>query len=125
MQTMNAVVVRKFGGPEVLSCETTLQPEFGPAEVLVQIDAAGVGPWDAWVRSGRSAVPQPLPLIPGSDISGVVTAVGSEVNGFALGESVYGATNSRFTNGYAEVAACSAGMLAHKPVSLSHIEAAS
>jgi D-arabinose 1-dehydrogenase-like Zn-dependent alcohol dehydrogenase len=45
MQSMKSILVREFGGPEVLSCERTRQPECGPAEVFVQIHAAGVGPW--------------------------------------------------------------------------------
>lgn len=125
MQTMTAIIVRAFGGPEVLRVETVRVPECGPHEILVRVHAAGVGPWDAWVRGGRSAVPQPLPLIPGSDVSGVVEEVGAAVDGFAPGDAVYGATNARFTNGYAEVAPCDASMMAHKPVGLSHIEAAS
>lgn len=125
MQTMTAIIVRAFGGPEALCVETTCVPECGPHELLVRVHAAGVGPWDAWVRGGRSAVPQPLPLIPGSDVSGVVEEVGAAVAGFAPGDAVYGATNARFTNAYAEVAPCDASMMAHKPVTLTHVEAAS
>ena len=125
MKSMEAVIVRAFGGPDALNVETFPPPNCGPDELLVRVHAAGVGPWDAWVRQGRSAVPQPLPLIPGSDISGVVEEVGAAVNGFEPGEAVYGATNARFTNGYAQIAPCNADMMARKPESLSHIEAAS
>ena len=125
MQNMMAVMVREFGGPEVLKLEIIPVPICGPDEVLVRVHAAGVGPWDAWVRGGQSAVPQPLPLTPGSDVSGVVEAVGADVREFAPADAVYGATNTRFTNGYAEVAPCSAAMIAQKPRSLSHVQAAS
>jgi NADPH:quinone reductase-like Zn-dependent oxidoreductase len=91
----------------------------------VKIFAAGVGPWDAWIRSGHSVLPQPLPLTLGSDIAGVVVAIGKGARGFAVGEPVYGVTNKRFTNGYAQYAACSAEMLARKPAALSFSDAAS
>jgi NADPH:quinone reductase-like Zn-dependent oxidoreductase len=70
-------------------------------------------------------LPQPLPLTLGSDVAGIVMAVGSGTTGFAVGEPVYGVTNKRFTGGYAQYAACRAAMLARKPASLSYIEAAS
>lgn len=125
MEHMQAIVVRAFGGPDVLTLETVPAPRCGPNEVLVRVHAAGVGPWDAWVRGGSSAVPQPLPLVPGSDVSGIVEQVGEEVDGFVPGDAVYGATNARFTNGYAQLAPCDAPMMARKPASLTHVEAAS
>jgi NADPH:quinone reductase-like Zn-dependent oxidoreductase len=125
MPLMHAVRVHAFGGPDALHYEAIEVPECGLGEILVQVKAAGVGPWDAWVRAGESAVPQPLPLIPGSDVAGIVLAVGADVSGMARGDEVFGATNSRFTNGYAECALCEAGMLAPKPRSLSFVEAAS
>jgi NADPH:quinone reductase-like Zn-dependent oxidoreductase len=125
MPLMHAVRVHAFGGPDALNYEAIEVPECGPGEILVQVKGAGVGPWDAWVRAGESAVPQPLPLTPGSDVAGIVLAVGADVSGMARGDEVFGATNSRFTNGYAECALCEAGMLAPKPRSLSFVEAAS
>jgi NADPH:quinone reductase-like Zn-dependent oxidoreductase len=84
-----------------------------------------VGPWDAWIRAGKSALPQPLPLTLGSDLSGKVTTLGSGVSDIALGEQVFGVTNSQFLGAYAEYAVASAWMLAKKPDSLSYAEAAS
>lgn len=77
---MKAVVVSEFGAPSVLKLADIPKPEPGRGQVLVRVEAAGVGPWDAWIREGKSALPQPLPLIPGSDISGVVEAAGSAVS---------------------------------------------
>lgn len=76
---MKAVRIHEFGPPEVLSLEEVPEPKPGSGEVLVQVSAAGVGPWDALIRSGRSALPQPLPLTLGSDLSGVIGAVGPGV----------------------------------------------
>lgn len=101
------------------------KPEPGPDQVLVRVKAAGVGPWDAWIREGKSVLPQPLPLIPGSDISGIVEGTGSAVGAFCPGDEVYGVTNKRFTGGYAEYALADAGMIAPKPRTLDHVQAAS
>jgi NADPH:quinone reductase-like Zn-dependent oxidoreductase len=122
---MMAMRVAQFGGPEVIQAEQLPIPALAEDEVLVEIFAAGVGPWDGWIRGGRSVLPQPLPLTLGSDVAGIVMAVGSGTTGFAVGEPVYGVTNKRFTGGYAQYAACRAAMLARKPASLSYIEAAS
>lgn len=123
--TMLAVQIREFGDTGVMRVERVALPAAGPEQVLVMVVAAGVGPWDGWIRSGNSVLPQPLPLTLGSDISGIVVAVGAHVDGFAVGDAVYGVTNQRFTGGYAEYAACLAAMVAHKPASLSHLQAAS
>jgi NADPH:quinone reductase-like Zn-dependent oxidoreductase len=78
------------------------RPVPGAGEVLVAVKAAGGGPWDRLVREGQSGLGQVLPLTLGSDISGTVAAVGVGVDGFALGEAAYGATNDQFIGGYAE-----------------------
>jgi NADPH:quinone reductase-like Zn-dependent oxidoreductase len=89
------------------------------------VKAAGVGPWDALIREGRSGVPQTLPLTLGSDVAGTVDAIGPNVSGFSVRDEVYGLTNEHFTGGYAEYALASAASMAPKPRSLSFIEAAS
>jgi len=105
--------------------ERVPRPEPGPGEVLVKVAAAGVGPWDGWIRSGKSALPQPLPLTLGSDLSGEIVAMGSGVTELRVGDQVYGVTNPQFVGAYAEYALASAGMVSNKPTSLTHVEAAS
>ncbi len=125
LPTMKAARVHRFGPPEVITYEDIERPTPSPGEVLVRVNAAGVGPWDGWVRSGNSVLPQPLPLTLGADLSGIVAAVGPNVTDFAVGEPVFGITNARFTGAYAEYAVASAGMLAGKPATLTHEQAAS
>ncbi|MDR3532891.1 MAG: NADP-dependent oxidoreductase [Rhodopila sp.] len=125
LETMKACRVHRFGPPNVLTTETIARPVPGEEEVLVRVKAAGVGPWDAWVRAGKSVVPQPLPLTLGSDLSGVAEAVGTDVTTFEPGDEVFGVTNARFTGAYAEYAIASAGMLAGKPSTLDDVRAAS
>ncbi|MGV1866291.1 MULTISPECIES: NADP-dependent oxidoreductase [unclassified Rhizobium] len=123
--TMKAYRVHEFGGPEVIRAEQIERPAPEADEVLVKVHAAGVGPWDGWIRSGHSALPQPLPLTLGSDICGVVEAVGENVRSFKAGDAVYGVTNPRFIGAYADYAIASATMIALKPKTIDDIEAAS
>jgi NADPH:quinone reductase-like Zn-dependent oxidoreductase len=123
--SMMAWRVHEFGPPQTMTFESIPRPNPGPGEVLVKVRAAGVGPWDGWIRSGNSALPQPLPLTLGSDLAGDIEAVGPDVTNLRVGDQVYGVTNPRFIGAYAEYAVASAAMTAHKPTSLNHIEAAS
>src|SRR5882672_5250770 len=109
-RTMTVGRIHRFGPPDTIALEQLEVPEPREGEILVRVKAAGVGPWDAWIRMGRSALPQPLPLTLGSDISGVVDEVGPGVSEFTPGEAVFGVTNARFTGGYAEYAVAAAGM---------------
>lgn len=123
-KSMNAVRVHQFGGVDALIFEEVPCPVPGQGEVLVRVRAAGVGPWDSLIRRGRSELHQPLPLTLGSDLSGVVQAVGPNAP-FEPGEKVFGATNPLFTGAYAEYAVADAGMIAPRPKGLSDIQAAS
>ena len=121
---MRAIRVHKSGGIDALRLDETPCPVPGAGEVLVAVKAAGVGPWDRLVREGQSGLGQALPLTVGSDISGTVAALGADVDVFALGEAVYGATNDRFVGGYAEYALAEAGKVARKPAALDYNTAA-
>ena len=123
-QTMTAARIAQLGPPEIISVADADVPEPGDLEVLVRVSAAGVGPWDALVRTGKSGLPITLPLTLGAEISGVVERVGPNTTGFAPGDEVFGSTNPMFINGYAEYAIASARMITRKPAVLSHIEAA-
>jgi NADPH:quinone reductase-like Zn-dependent oxidoreductase len=122
---MTASRVNRFGPPDVITIEQMDVPSPGDGEVLVRVKAAGVGPWDAWIRAGKSALPQPLPLTLGSDLSGTIAAMGKGVVDFAPGDAVFGVTNPRFTGSYAEFAIAQAGMIAKKPAALDDVDAAS
>jgi NADPH:quinone reductase-like Zn-dependent oxidoreductase len=123
--SMNAWRVHEFGPPDAMTFESVPVPAPGPGEVLVKVRAAGVGPWDGWIRAGRSVLPQPLPLTLGSDLSGDIEVVGPDVGALGVGDQVYGVTNPRFIGAYAEYALASVAMIAHKPASLTYVEAAS
>ena len=131
--TMKAIRLHEFGGPEILRYEDVPIPELKAGEVLVRVRAVGVNPPDWYLREGYKQLPAkmrpsvPLPVIPGSDVSGVVEAVASDVHGFSLADEVFGMI--RFpsygkSDAYAEFVAAPASDLAHKPSGIDHLHAA-
>src|ERR1700732_4486735 len=100
--TMKAVLVREFGGLEVLKLEEIPTPKPAAGQVLVRIRAAGVNPYDTYMRAGTYAVKPLLPYTPGSDGAGVVEAIGSGVKKVKPGDRVY--TAQTVTGAYAEYA---------------------
>lgn len=132
-KTMKAVRLHGFGGPEVLRYEDAPVPTLKPGEVLVRVHAVGINPPDWYLREGYKTLPpawQPviaLPAIPGTDVSGVVEAVASDVDGFSAGDEVFGMI--RFPSfgdsaAYAEYVAAPATDLARKPAGIDHVRAA-
>jgi NADPH:quinone reductase-like Zn-dependent oxidoreductase len=123
-ETMKAVRIHAYGGPEVLVYEETPRPAPGEEELLIRVCAAGVNPADWKVRSGM-AYALPLPLVLGWDVSGVVEAVGASVTDFGVGDEVW--TMLPFPEGsgaYAEFVTCPASAVALKPHTLDHVQAA-
>src|SRR6266576_6138837 len=99
---MKSILVREFGGPEVLKLEEVPTPRPAAGEVLVRIHAAGVNPYDIYMRAGTYPLKPPLPYTPGSDGAGVVEAVGEDVKKVRANDRVY---TGRTTSGsYAEYA---------------------
>src|SRR5271157_5451198 len=101
---MKAVRIHRFGPPEVIVIDDEPRPAPGEGELLVRVEAAGVGPWDAIIREGKSKVSPPPPLTLGSDFSGVVDQVGPGISDLAAAEEVYGVTNPQFCGAQAEFA---------------------
>jgi len=99
---MKAIRVHEFGGPEVLKLEEVATPKPSAGEVVVRIHAAGVNPYDTYMRAGTYAVKPSLPYIPGSDGAGTVEAVGQGVKKVKPGDRVY--TARTITGAYAEYA---------------------
>src|SRR5271165_5603064 len=122
---MIAVRVHRYGGPDQLVLEEIPRPVAAENQALIRVCAAGVGPWDALVRTGSSGLPQPLPLTPGSDIAGIVEDVGDGAPTLQRGDAIFGVTNPSFTGGYAQYAVADLDSIAPKPASLSFVEAAS
>jgi NADPH:quinone reductase-like Zn-dependent oxidoreductase len=109
---MKAIMVSEPGGPEVLRLTETEIPEPGPGEALVRVLSAGVGPWDAGLRSGRLPAPQ-LPYIPGAEFAGLIVGDTGDEAAFEDGEPVYGYPG--LTGSYAEYVTCPLEQLAPVP----------
>ena len=89
-QTMRAAAIDKAGGPEVVTLHTLPVPRPDPDEVLIALHTAGVASWDVSVREHPDELKHShFPLVLGTDGSGVIVAVGSQVHGFKLGDEVY------------------------------------
>ena len=122
---MKAGRIHSFGPPSVIVIDEIPRAAPEEGELVVRVAAAGVGPWDALIREGKSVVQPSLPIILGSDLAGFVDSVGAGVVQFKPGDEVFGVTNKQFCGGYAEYAVASAQMVAARPRSLSFVEAAS
>jgi NADPH:quinone reductase-like Zn-dependent oxidoreductase len=122
---MKAVLLMNHGGPEMLRYGEATDPVAGPGEVVVDIHAASVNGADPKVRrgSGRYGLSQ-FPHILGRDFSGLVSMVGLGVTDFKVGDAVFGVTDQGIEGAYAEKIAIKAAIVAKKPASLSHAEAA-
>jgi NADPH:quinone reductase-like Zn-dependent oxidoreductase len=132
---MKAIRLHAFGGPEVLCYEDAPKPELKAGEVLVRVHAIGINPPDWYLRDGYKMLPpewQPqvsFPVIPGTDISGVIEAIADDVENFSVGDEVYSMV--RFPVGlagdskaYAEYVSAPASEVALKPAGIDHLHAA-
>lgn len=123
---MKAVYLERFGAPDVLQFGELADPVTGPGEVLVDVAAASVNAADWKFRSGQYArhAATKFPLIPGRDFSGTVSALGSGVEDPKMGDAVFGVLDVGREGTYTEKLAIKAAIVAKKPPTLSHIEAA-
>lgn len=86
---MKAVLFKEHGGPEKLVYEEFSRPNAGAGEVVVRVKACALNHLDIWIRQGNPAYPMPLPHISGSDIAGVVDAIGAGVEGVKAGDRIF------------------------------------
>ncbi len=121
---MRAAAIDRFGGPEILTIHTLPVPKINAREVLIQVDTAGVGMWDARTRDGKWAEREEFPLILGTDGSGVIAAAGAQVRRLKAGDRVYSYSYDNPKGGfYAEYVAVSASKVAPVPKSLDMLHA--
>lgn len=119
---MKAIIVKNFGGPEVLQLEETATPRPAAGQVLVRVHAAGVNPVEAYIRAGTYAKLPPLPFTPGTDGAGIVEQPGDGVKSVAQGDRVWFLGTA--TGSYAEYALCSADQVHPLPERISFVQGA-
>lgn len=123
---MKAVLFDSYGRPEVLEVRDVDRPVPSHSEILVKIAAAAVNPKDCMVRKGKFKMitGRRFPKTTGYDLSGTVVEVGRSVEGFVVGDEVYGMINSWAGGAYAEYAALKVDETAHIPSTMSLADAA-
>lgn len=100
---MRAIRVFEFGGPDVLKLQSDIAvPIPKDHQVLIKVHACGVNPVDTYIRSGSYSRKPLLPYTPGSDVAGVIEAVGGNVSAFKKGDRVF--TTGTVSGAYAEFA---------------------
>jgi NADPH:quinone reductase-like Zn-dependent oxidoreductase len=124
MQTMKAIQIHSYGGPEVLKFEDVSRPALNDDDVLIKVLAAGVNPVDWKIRQGYMEGMFTLPLILGWDVAGIIEEKGQKVTGLEIGDSVYTRPDILRNGAYAEYIAVKASEVALKPKSLNYIKAA-
>lgn len=126
MATMKAVRIHAYGAADVLTYEDAPRPGPGEGEVLIRVHACTVNPFDAAMRAGYMAgyFNHTLPLILGTDVSGVIEDIGAGVTDFARGDEVFGRGGVMRDGSYAEYVVVPASDVAFKPHSLDHIHSA-
>jgi NADPH:quinone reductase len=123
MNKMKAIQAHEFGGPEVLKLREVPVPQPGQDEVLVRVKAAGINPYDTYMRSGAYGARNPaLPFTPGSDAAGTVEAAGTGANHLEVGERVY--TTGTVSGAYAEFAVCRRDQVHHLPERVTYSQGA-
>jgi NADPH:quinone reductase-like Zn-dependent oxidoreductase len=124
--TMFAVRMHSYGGPEVLKYEEIPRPKAGVGEIMIKVHAAGVNPVDWKIREGylKQRANHTLPLIPGWDFSGVVDSVGPGAERFEEGDEVFGRGDLSRDGAYAEYLVMREEDVEYKPKSVDHIHAA-
>ncbi len=126
MSSMKAVRISNYGGLDTLAFENVPQPTPGKGEVLIRVLSTSVNPFDCAVRAGylSSYFQHTLPMILGTDVSGIIESIGEGVTTFKNGEEVYARAGVIRDGAYAEYVAVPASDVALKPESLDHIHAA-
>ena len=129
---MKAIVLTKYGSPDVLQLKEVEQPTPGENEVLVKIHATAVNDYDWSMVRGKSylyrlmfGITKPKRQIPGMELAGTIEALGANVTSFKKGDEVYGDISEYGFGSFAEYICINEKALIHKPAGMSFEEAAS
>lgn len=120
---MKAMVIHKFGGPEVFEKAEVAMPELKPGYVLVKVHASSVNPLETRIRAGLApAFTPPFPAILNGDFSGEIVSVGADVKDWKAGDQVFGCAGGigQLQGALAEYMLADADLIAPKPINIDH-----
>jgi NADPH:quinone reductase-like Zn-dependent oxidoreductase len=120
---MKAAFIERYGGPAELRYGDLPDPVAGPGEVVIDVHAASVNAADWKVRAGQYQLAK-FPLILGRDFSGVISAVAEGITDLKVGDAAFGVCEAGQDGAYAEKIAAKAAIVAKKPDTVSHVNAA-
>jgi NADPH2:quinone reductase len=118
---MKAIVVKEFGGPDVMKLDQVPDPSPGAGQLLIRVQAVGVNPVETYIRAGAYARKPNLPYTPGSDVGGTVERAGAGVTAFKPGDRVY---TQGASGGYAEFLVCEEAVVHPLPERVSFAQGA-
>ena len=125
---MKAVQFNEYGDASVLNVVDIEKPSAGSGQVLAGVKAVSLNPFDSKLRDGvmKDGIPLTLPITIGGDIAGVVSEIGDGVEGYAVGDKIYGQANAVAGNSgaFAEFAATKSDQIAKAPANLTLEQAA-
>jgi NADPH:quinone reductase-like Zn-dependent oxidoreductase len=121
---MKAAYIQKFGGPEVLTYGDLPDPTAGPGQIVVDTVAVSINAADWKVCAGEYGGQPKFPMVLGRDFSGVVSALGTGVQDLKVGDEVFGVLEGGRDGTYCEKIAIGGAIVAKKPASITHVEAA-
>lgn len=123
---MQAIAYTAYGGPNVTKLLPFPVPTAAPGKVLVKVSGGGLNPVDALQRNGtfKAIFAYKFPQIAGNEFSGVITAVGDGVTGFAVGDKIVARSDKSEMNAFGEYSAISAGLIAKAPPNVPLVDAA-
>ena len=126
---MKAAQINTYGDVSVIEINEVEIPEITDKQVLIEVHAASINPFDTTIRSGaaKDSIPLELPITLGGDIAGIVQKIGADVTSLSSGDRVYGQANvvSKSSGAFAEYAAAASTQVTRVPEGLEFIEAAS
>lgn len=118
---MRAMTIQRFGDPDGMEVKDVPAPSPEPDQLLIKTEAIGVGGVDAVIRRGTLGTGFPVGMIPGSEVAGIVTAVGADVDPAWIGRRVWAFTGT--SGGYAEHALSRVGDVTTLPAAVSSVDA--
>ncbi|HZE41164.1 MAG TPA: NADP-dependent oxidoreductase [Stackebrandtia sp.] len=126
MIEIRAYVLTRYGGADAMELREVPEPVPGDGQVLIRVRAAGLNPVDYKIRQGqlRPITRLRLPIVAGSELSGVVEGLGDGVSGFAVGDRVFARVDKRRLGAYAPLAVVDQSYVANMPRALGFADAA-